>query len=196
MSRVIPRTRPIVATVAFALTFVCSPILGQSTPGRTTEEVVVLPPVVVSATRSERPLEGLPVSATIITRPDLLESSSRAVDDALRGIAGVQLPLDSSATLLPVQPSIAMRGMGVGDTATRALVLVDGLPINGAFFRERTLEPGAEADHRPCGSRARRRIESLRFLRDGRPGQHRDPSRGSEGTPGRSPVRVASVRYP
>ena len=31
-------------------------------------------------------------------------------------------------------PSIAMRGIGVGDSATRSLVLVDGIPINGGFF--------------------------------------------------------------
>ena len=93
-----------------------------------------LAPLVVSATRSERPLEGLPVSASVIARGDLIESSTRTVDDALRAVPGVQLPLDSAATIFPLQPSIAMRGMGVGDTATRALVLVDGLPINGAFF--------------------------------------------------------------
>jgi outer membrane cobalamin receptor len=60
-----------------------------------------------------------------------MQSSSRTIDEALRGVAGVQLPLDNTPTIFPLQPSIAIRGMGVGDTATRALVLVDGLPING-----------------------------------------------------------------
>lgn len=63
-----------------------------------------------------------------------MQSSSRTIDEALRGVASVQLPLDSTPTIFPLLPSIAIRGMGVGDTATRALVLVDGLPINGAFF--------------------------------------------------------------
>jgi outer membrane receptor protein involved in Fe transport len=103
-------------------------------PAASEKTEVVAPPVVISATRSEEPLAKLPVSATVITGEDIVQSPSRAVDDALRATAGVQLPLSDSATILPLIPSIAIRGTGVGDTATRALVLVDGLPINGAFF--------------------------------------------------------------
>lgn len=96
--------------------------------------LVTLDPVVISATRSERPLEGLPVSATVIGREEIALSPGRTVEETLRSVAGVQLPGDNSATIFPLNPSIAMRGLGVGDTATRTLVLVDGLPINGGFF--------------------------------------------------------------
>lgn len=110
------------------------PALGEEPSASEKDQSIAVPSVVVSATRSEEPLAGLPVSATVIKGEDIVQSSARAVDSALRATASVQLPLTDSATLSPLQPSIAMRGMGVGDTATRALVLVDGLPINGAFF--------------------------------------------------------------
>ena len=98
------------------------------------EELQTLAPVVVSATRTERSVEDLPVSATVLTREEIINSPARSIDDLLRDVAGIQLPLDSSGDLFPLQPSIAIRGIGVGDTATRVLVLVDGIPINGGFF--------------------------------------------------------------
>jgi outer membrane receptor protein involved in Fe transport len=126
------RAFPLAGVSALASMFPL-PALGQEDASEK-GEAVVAPSVVVSATRSEEPLAALPVSASVIQGEDIVESSSRAVDDALRATAGVQLPLSDSAAILPLQPSIAVRGMGVGDTATRALVLLDGLPINGAFF--------------------------------------------------------------
>lgn len=93
-----------------------------------------LTPVVISATRSSQPLEGLPVSASVFTRDEVQATAGQTIDEILRGVAGVQLPGESATTIFPLNPSIAMRGLGVGDTATRALVLVDGLPINGGFF--------------------------------------------------------------
>jgi outer membrane receptor protein involved in Fe transport len=89
---------------------------------------------VISATRYERPLSGLPLSATVITREDIINSPGRSIDDSLRNVAGIQLQLDSADVVFPIIPSIAMRGIGVGDTATRSLALVDGIPINGGFF--------------------------------------------------------------
>ena len=48
---------------------------------------------VISATRYERPLSGLPLSATVITREDILNSPGRSIDDSLRNVAGIQLQL-------------------------------------------------------------------------------------------------------
>jgi outer membrane receptor protein involved in Fe transport len=102
---------------------------STATPG----EIPELPPVVVSATRTERSLADLPVSATVISREDIMNSPGRSIEENLRALAGVELPFDNSAMIFPLQPSIAIRE-GVGDTATRALVLLDGIPINGGFF--------------------------------------------------------------
>ena len=108
------------------------PVWAQG--GASAEEERSLPPVVISATRSEQPLDGLPVSASIFTRSEVQADAGRTVDEILRGVAGVQLPGENASAVFPLNPSIAMRGLGAGDTATRALVLVDGLPINGGFF--------------------------------------------------------------
>ena len=97
-------------------------------------ETPILPPVVVSATRTDRTLADLPVSATVITREQIMNSPGRSIDESLRAIAGVELPGDNADFIFPLLPSIAIRGVGVGDTATRVLVLVDGIPVNGGFF--------------------------------------------------------------
>jgi outer membrane receptor protein involved in Fe transport len=89
---------------------------------------------VSAAARYERSLGGLPLSASVIQREEALKFPGRSIDSLLRNVASVQLQLYDADIVFPIIPSIAMRGIGVGDTATRALVLVDGLPINGGFF--------------------------------------------------------------
>jgi outer membrane receptor protein involved in Fe transport len=89
---------------------------------------------VSAATRYERSLDELPISATVSTRQEIVNSPGRTIDDDLRYVAGVNMQRDSADVIFPVIPSIAMRGLGVGDTATRSLVLVDGLPINGGYW--------------------------------------------------------------
>jgi outer membrane receptor protein involved in Fe transport len=56
------------------------------------------------------------------------------VDALLRNVASVQLQGYDADSIHPMVPSLAMRGVGIGDSADRGLVLVDGLPINGGFF--------------------------------------------------------------
>ncbi|HEY7369259.1 MAG TPA: TonB-dependent receptor [Thermoanaerobaculia bacterium] len=87
-----------------------------------------------SATRYERPLADVPVSVSVVTREEIQRTPGRSIDDVLRNVASVQLQGDSADAVFPLQPSIAMRGLGVGDTADRSLVLLDGLPLNGGFF--------------------------------------------------------------
>jgi outer membrane cobalamin receptor len=89
---------------------------------------------VVAAARYPRSAGELPVSATVVSRQTALASPERSVDGLLRHVSGVQLPANDVETLFPLQPSLAMRGLGVGDTADRGLVLLDGLPLNSGFF--------------------------------------------------------------
>jgi outer membrane receptor protein involved in Fe transport len=89
---------------------------------------------VSSATRYERPLADVPISVSVVEREEIRMTPGRSIDDVLRNVASVQLQGDSADTVFPIVPSIAMRGLGVGDTADRSLVLLDGLPINGGFF--------------------------------------------------------------
>jgi iron complex outermembrane receptor protein len=91
--------------------------------------------MVVSATRGDpRSAEELPVSVTVISREEIEASPGLTIDEILRTTPGIQLQLTNSNTILPIIPSISMRGLGLGDNGTRTLVLVDGLPANGAFF--------------------------------------------------------------
>jgi outer membrane receptor for ferrienterochelin and colicin len=123
-----------------------------------------LPTEVISATRYERPLSGLPLSATVITREDIINSPGRSIDDSLRNVAGIQLQLDSADVVFPIIPSIAMRGIGVGDTATRSLALVDGIPINWGVLWQRILESGSQASDRTRGGGAWSIVQLVRLL--------------------------------
>lgn len=94
-----------------------------------------LPVTVVSASRGNaRNVEDLPLSVTVIDRAQIERSPGRTVDELLREVVGVQLPAQNSTNGFPVNPSVAMRGVGLGDNGTRTLVLLDGVPMNGAYF--------------------------------------------------------------
>jgi outer membrane receptor protein involved in Fe transport len=85
--------------------------------------------IVVTATRSERGVSELPVSTTVVTEEELKATPSLFVDDMLRTIPGVHIVLSGSASTLTSGQRISMRGLG----GTRALVLLDGLPIHDPY---------------------------------------------------------------
>ncbi|MEO8382421.1 MAG: TonB-dependent receptor [Acidobacteriota bacterium] len=85
--------------------------------------------IVVTATRSARGVSELPVSTTVVTEEELKAKPSVFVDDMLRTVPGVHMPLSGSASSLTSGQRISMRGLG----GTRALVLVDGLPIHDPY---------------------------------------------------------------
>jgi outer membrane receptor protein involved in Fe transport len=122
------------AAAAVAVMSVTTLAFGQATGPAPGEEPPTLPPVVVSATRGERSVEDLPVSATVIEREEIVHSPGRSIEEVLRAQPGVQLHFDNSDVLFSLIPTLSIRGVGVGDTATRALVLRDGIPMNGGFF--------------------------------------------------------------
>jgi outer membrane receptor protein involved in Fe transport len=82
--------------------------------------------VVVTATRSERAIGTLPVSVSVLGQPEIKYSPVMALDDLLREVPGLVLPAGSSLTRYPTQSTFSMRGLG----GNRALVLLDGVPIN------------------------------------------------------------------
>lgn len=85
--------------------------------------------IVVSATRTERPGDALPLSVTIISQSDIEEAPVLAVDDLLRTVPGVNLPGMNSTSQHASSGRLSMRGLG----DERALVMVDGIPINDGF---------------------------------------------------------------
>ena len=98
------------------------PSLGAPVPEDT--EVIV-----VSATRGRHDLSTLPMSATVLSGKELDEAPDYALDGALRNVPGVFVTTRSSAVTHPTAQAISRRGLG----GSRALVLLDGVPVNDGF---------------------------------------------------------------
>jgi len=81
--------------------------------------------VVVTATRTERPVKDVPNSVTIITKEEIDATSARYVDDLLRNVVGVDVKrprgISSSCTHIRLRGFSHPRG---------TLLLLDGVPIN------------------------------------------------------------------
>ena len=92
-----------------------------------------LEPVVVSVTRMEQKAGDAPASVTVVTRDDIRASASQTVDDLLRQVPGFSLFRRTSSVVgHPTTQGLSLRGIGPSGTS-RALVLVDGVPVNDAF---------------------------------------------------------------
>lgn len=93
--------------------------------------------VVVTATRSEAKASDVPAAITTLHADDITFSGALAVDDLLRQIPGFNtFRRSSSLVTAPAQDEdaqgVTLRGIGPGG-ASRALVLVYGIPVNDAF---------------------------------------------------------------
>ena len=92
-----------------------------------------LEPVVVSVTRLEQKADEAPASVTVLTRDDIRLSPSQTVDDLLRQVPGFSLFRRASSLVThPTTQGLSLRGIGPSGTS-RALVLVDGVPVNDSF---------------------------------------------------------------
>ncbi len=90
---------------------------------------VVEETILVTATRSERAVSDLPVSATVVREEEIRETPARSVDDLVRTIPGVHMSVVSGSGSTPNNQRLSMRGLG----GTRALVLLDGVPIHDPY---------------------------------------------------------------
>jgi outer membrane receptor protein involved in Fe transport len=92
-----------------------------------------LEPVVVTPTRLEQTAGEAPASVTVITADDLRSAPYVALDDLLREVPSFSLFRRSSSLVgHPTTQGVSLRGVGPSG-ASRALVLVDGIPINDPF---------------------------------------------------------------
>src|SRR2546426_1360673 len=97
------------------------------------DDATRLEPVVVTVTRIKKKGGGAPASVTSLTRDDIRQSASQTVDDLLRQVPGFSLFRRSSSLVThPTTQGLSLRGIGPSGTS-RALVLVDGVPVNDAF---------------------------------------------------------------
>ncbi|MGB8507981.1 MAG: TonB-dependent receptor, partial [Pyrinomonadaceae bacterium] len=89
--------------------------------------------VTVTATRSATRVDETAASVTVLTSETLATTAASTVDDALRQVAGFQLFRRSgSRTANPTSQGVSLRGTGASG-ASRAVVLVDGIPLNDPF---------------------------------------------------------------
>ena len=114
--------------VAVALLLTASSAAAQENPAPTRLE-----PVVVTPTRLEQQAGDAPASVTVISREDVRQSASQTVDDLLRQVPGFSLFRRTSSVVgHPTTQGLSLRGIGPSGTS-RALVLLDGVPINDPF---------------------------------------------------------------
>ena len=98
------------------------------------DSVIQLDAIVVTVTRTEQRVADIPSNTTVLTRRDIERNPARTVDDLLRQIPGFNHLLQlSSFTAHPAVQTVSLRGLG-GSAASRALVLLDGVPLNDPFI--------------------------------------------------------------
>jgi outer membrane receptor protein involved in Fe transport len=105
------------------------PAPAAEQPKGSAKEPVRLEPTVTTATRTERALEDVPVPVFVVTPREVEAAPAKTVDDLIRNIPGTNLSRGQTTVTHPTGQSVGLRGIG----STRALVLVDGVPLNDAF---------------------------------------------------------------
>lgn len=97
-------------------------LVERSGTGRT----LALPETTVTATRTERRVEDVPASVTVIGSRDIATQQPRHAADLLRNVEGVDVAgYGSPATL----PNVILRGVGGSFGGQTSQTLIDGLPM-------------------------------------------------------------------
>ena len=114
-----------------------TPVVGFAAPdvqsAASATPVVTLPPLVVSATRAPQDPATLPLAVEVIGGDTLRDSPTLTLDDTLRRSAAFSLfRRTGSLTANPTAQGVSLRGIGPSG-ASRALVLLDGVPVNDPF---------------------------------------------------------------
>src|ERR1017187_9854281 len=93
----------------------------------------VIQHVLVTVNRISTALEDSPADSVTLSDDDLASTPAVGLDDALRKVPGFTLfRRSSSRTANPGTQGVSMRGVGASG-ASRALVLVDDIPLNDPF---------------------------------------------------------------
>ncbi|NOT27147.1 MAG: TonB-dependent receptor [Acidobacteria bacterium] len=87
----------------------------------------------VTTSRTTIPRADPTVTVTVISSAELLNSAAVSIDDALKTVPGFTLfRRTSSRVSNPTSQGVSLRGVG-GTSASRSLVLANGIPLNDAF---------------------------------------------------------------
>ncbi len=108
-------------------------LAGLLVAGRLDAQPTALDEVVVTADRVAQPASSVAAHVTVLDRDAVAVAPSLAVDDFLRQVPGFQLFRRSSSLVSnPTAQGVSLRGLGASG-ASRALVLLDGVPLNDPF---------------------------------------------------------------
>jgi len=92
-----------------------------------------VPELVVTATRTPRPLRDVPASVTVLPRKEIERSPTQTLDELLRTVPSyATFRRTSSLVSDPTAQGVNLRGVGPSGVS-RTLVLVDGIPGNDPF---------------------------------------------------------------
>jgi len=110
---------------------------SNSNPAAQATAAYSMPPLVVTATRTNAAPETSTSYVTVFTNDDVKQTPALVVDDALRDVPGFNTFRRSSSIVTapaddPEAQGVTLRGVGPGG-ASRALVLLDGVPVNDGY---------------------------------------------------------------
>ncbi|MGH7695905.1 MAG: TonB-dependent receptor, partial [Gemmatimonadaceae bacterium] len=104
-----------------------------ATAASTAKRAVLLETSTITATRTARTVREVPASVVVLQPLDKVESAAKSVSDFLRVIPGYSTKdYQSSTVTSPANTAPSLRGLG-GTSASRTLVLLDGIPMNEPF---------------------------------------------------------------
>ena len=106
------------------------PCLLFAAPASAQDGASSLNEIVVTATRSTRALADVPASVSVVTSDQIEGTPARTIDDVLRRVPSIDLPIASTNEQHPTDTIVSMRGL----SGIRSLVLLDGVPLNDSFF--------------------------------------------------------------
>ena len=117
-------------TVVFAA--LIAPAVAAQRPD-TTKKPTVLDAAIITATRVSQAVREVPANVAVLGTAEIQRSAARTVSDFLRVIPGYTTKdYQSSIVSHPSRQAPALRGLG-GSSASRTLVLLDGVPMNEPF---------------------------------------------------------------
>ena len=117
---------------AFSMTLGSSPVAAQRAD-TTLQKPTVLDLSIITATRVSQVVREVPANIAVLGTTEIQRSAARTVSDFLRVIPGYTTKdYQSSVVSHPSRQAPALRGLG-GTSASRTLVLLDGVPMNEPF---------------------------------------------------------------
>ncbi len=129
-----------------------SPLAAQDEEREDTTE----PEIVVTGQGLEPALSNIVYSTVTLEREEIVSSGSGRIDDVLSNVAGFQqFRRSDSRSSNPSAQGVTLRALG-GNATSRALVLLDGVPISDPFF-----------GYIPLSSIAPETLSSVRITRGG-----------------------------